>query len=523
MNIEDFPNEILLLIFEAGQRSRPRYSDKGPPFEVCVTQVSRRWRQLALRTPHLWTWVEFRLLRNISFFKAHIYCIRSSDLPLHITIDTTGWKGLLRGESFSVIFMNHIKYLKALFDTLTTHAHRWASFALSLHHPKLMEIALKRLAPIPAAPNLRDLALAVRRLPMSNIPELVKIPTEHRPFHDNAPLLRHLTLEGVCLPWDSAHYIALSSLSLKNHPDRCRPNFQEFSRILSNSAELESLVISNAGPRASSATGEDPHVELPTVLDFTLQDLTFADATALMTHLTLPNLDTLTLRLFDQHGKSRYFNSDVQVRDFVRQLATPYKGTGRSLLQPVQALYLDHATSNDLPLAERLLSSLPNLRVLALNYSPDGHTLDLLGDRPGMRKPSDDPRAVRVLCPLLRILVVRLVSRGLLVHVLKHRKSIGFPFLRLALPHDVWPMPGQRTAIEELVKVELMEVPTPGTNRITHGPEFEVDLDPFLERSYVLADEEPDRIVEEEAAKTEVVEVEVTKVEVTQVETEVDK
>jgi hypothetical protein len=69
------PNETLAAIFEAGLAitkqpyvvsSNPRRPRRNKPFEILVSSVSRRWRNVALQTPQLWT--DLRI--NVSKFTA---------------------------------------------------------------------------------------------------------------------------------------------------------------------------------------------------------------------------------------------------------------------------------------------------------------------------------------------------------------------------------------------------------------------------------------------------------------------
>jgi hypothetical protein len=51
--IVPLPNEVLSAIFEAGCLLPPSQPPE-PPFEILVSQVTRRWRNVAITTPNLW-------------------------------------------------------------------------------------------------------------------------------------------------------------------------------------------------------------------------------------------------------------------------------------------------------------------------------------------------------------------------------------------------------------------------------------------------------------------------------------
>jgi hypothetical protein len=78
------PWEVLSHIFVMGHTIR---SFLGPPFEVLVSHVCNRWRQVAIRTPVLWSSIEV-LHGNRNAIEC--YLIRSMTCPLHLRLQFPG-------------------------------------------------------------------------------------------------------------------------------------------------------------------------------------------------------------------------------------------------------------------------------------------------------------------------------------------------------------------------------------------------------------------------------------------------
>lgn len=89
----NLPNDVLAAIFETGLTltKQPYVVSRNPwspqrrkPFEILVSSVSRRWRDVTLRTPQLWT--DLRI--NVSKFTAGdmlaLYLSRSKSCLLDI-------------------------------------------------------------------------------------------------------------------------------------------------------------------------------------------------------------------------------------------------------------------------------------------------------------------------------------------------------------------------------------------------------------------------------------------------------
>jgi hypothetical protein len=107
--IASLPNEILAEIFEAGYLL-PRSASPERPYEIVVSQVTRRWRDVATRTPLLWT--EVHILPMPAFDLVSLYLARSKSLPIDLRITSADSAGLITGRILRMI---------------SAHADRWRS------------------------------------------------------------------------------------------------------------------------------------------------------------------------------------------------------------------------------------------------------------------------------------------------------------------------------------------------------------------------------------------------------------
>src|ERR1700676_2148959 len=85
--IYSLPDEILADIFEVGHTPlspipAPR---AGLAFEILVSQVTRRWRNVAICTPHIWSRIE--ISPTTGRHLVAVYLRRSGVVPLDLFID----------------------------------------------------------------------------------------------------------------------------------------------------------------------------------------------------------------------------------------------------------------------------------------------------------------------------------------------------------------------------------------------------------------------------------------------------
>lgn len=78
-HISSLPTEVLCMIFEAGQTLSAEY-----PFEILISQVTRRWREAAIGHARLWKRVVFDTSARHAKEIGNRYLDRSGTLPIDI-------------------------------------------------------------------------------------------------------------------------------------------------------------------------------------------------------------------------------------------------------------------------------------------------------------------------------------------------------------------------------------------------------------------------------------------------------
>ncbi|KIM79833.1 hypothetical protein PILCRDRAFT_10010 [Piloderma croceum F 1598] len=95
----NLPDETLAAIFEAGLALtkqpyvvswNPPYIERNKPFEILVSSVSRRWRNVALQTPRLWTDIRINVSKFTAGDMLDLYLSRSKSYLLDIAFTQLG-------------------------------------------------------------------------------------------------------------------------------------------------------------------------------------------------------------------------------------------------------------------------------------------------------------------------------------------------------------------------------------------------------------------------------------------------
>ncbi|KAI0769810.1 hypothetical protein C8Q74DRAFT_1202496, partial [Fomes fomentarius] len=252
--IYELPVELLTRIFQLGVDSDPLPDDRDPTqltFEVSVSHVCRRWRDIALHTPHLWTTIHFRTRAHMN--RGKIYLSRNARLPIDIYVDTCSEdtyavrKDLLFRADFLPVF-----------DIVLPHIPRWRELHLKVADLECKGSARKVLNTCGPAPVLRTLQLwhvqnwrTPERLFGAIGPPPVVV------FAGQLPSLKHIILQGVNLPWTSSPFLRnLSSIEYAVHSDDVRMPWPLWRAMLDSSPALERLSLHYSGPRAR--TTENP-------------------------------------------------------------------------------------------------------------------------------------------------------------------------------------------------------------------------------------------------------------------------
>jgi F-box-like len=294
------PPEILsrIVSFHAINQPTPRdpifdpddpFSSSSSPIRfrlgwITVTHVCHRWRQVALSDPNLWrtvvfdlgvAWAEEMLARSKAVLISY-----SRDLPFQ---------------------PRRVSRRRTLDDEVTLRKHLSHVQQLVLSgHPAALAPAVRALTT--PAPHLESLEL-LRNEPQSR-ESCITLPSDL--FAHDAPKLRHLTLFGCAVPWDSPLFRDLTRLDIRIPPvdpfprsapaaqsDRLSiPTFDRLLSILEAMPSLQVLTLGNCLPRPESTSRIVPLRHMSKLsLDGSLSEVV-----AVLGRVSLPSSASLSFR-----------------------------------------------------------------------------------------------------------------------------------------------------------------------------------------------------------------------------------
>ncbi|RPD70051.1 hypothetical protein L226DRAFT_616453 [Lentinus tigrinus ALCF2SS1-7] len=226
--VDEIPYELLVHIFQSVQWATgwQTPSSQIVPAWISFTWVCRRWRDVALSSPILWT-----SIRNAGPKSSHgqrwlpIFLERAQGAPLDIDISLRCGKEICA-------------------ETLRT----IEPYSFTIRH---FRICLQKLEPGIIAYRTLVFPLIAK---MSNLEELTLQVSFFRndddmihATRDHLPSLRTLRAEHQFIPWSSSVYTKLRSLEIS--PYRNPPSPSEFFQILRGCPDLEGLVFGPGLPR----------------------------------------------------------------------------------------------------------------------------------------------------------------------------------------------------------------------------------------------------------------------------------
>jgi hypothetical protein len=140
--IQALPVELLAHIFNLGLSSDyidspfPLTPDEDcyvPPasaFQLLVSHVCSHWRQVAFRTPSLWTTLHFRELADLDRARFHLEHCANSPRLLDILVDTVAVKDHIHGVTLCRDEFDPV------FDIIVPYVSRWRAFVLKVRFVK---------------------------------------------------------------------------------------------------------------------------------------------------------------------------------------------------------------------------------------------------------------------------------------------------------------------------------------------------------------------------------------------------
>jgi len=350
------------------------------PFQVLVSHICKRWREVALDSHILWTTLDFETRPRLE--RARMYIARSGGLPLNIHIDCTFPENVdeedhpdhplyhenktLReksihealiaehGEDYTAVvdemydgddedtevsFLSQ-QELGQILDLIEPKVSQWGAFEFHASTYGYIHLLISRLHALPSAPLLET--FEVYHIEDCDDYEVFNgdDKTSFLPFHGDAPLLKDVKFWGVHIDWDAALPSFLRGLhvfELSFHTKDVRPSYKTFRQIINNSPDLHTLGLSLSGPALGNDVPYDTDIEdggwglTPlTILSLRKLALQFHDlkyALALVKHLDVPNVTSLLLN-FDEEDYS----------EFVDALLKPVKGRAENMLTHIEQM-----------------------------------------------------------------------------------------------------------------------------------------------------------------------------------------
>ena len=268
--ISRLPPETLAEIFSLVSFSVDDYEDVPDMKWIRVTHVCRRWREIALSFPYLWSHIPFTKLTLAGFTEI---LARAKMSPLHFNVGIfPGYKA--RFDGFGRQLEAHISHIRHL--------------TISGDYPTELEPLV---SPAPALVSLSLTKISDPIWSQCTIPDSL--------FNGTAPKLTHLELFNCSIGWKSPLLKGLQILKIQAPSEQLRPTLEDWLAALNEMSQLKTLLLHNATPAVSVdnplISGPQCTVTLPSLTHFHITASAKGCALALA-HLVLPALISLHVR-----------------------------------------------------------------------------------------------------------------------------------------------------------------------------------------------------------------------------------
>ena len=279
--VNNLPDEVLVEVF--GHLAFSVRPSLGPVGKIrpgagiswlAVAKVCRRWRNIALWTPKLYSFID---ARNIAITRT--FLSRSCNIPVEVYMQSDASSTNIHGAMAEI--EPHFSRVRGV----QCQARYQSMLALTLHVGSL---------PAPMLESLHLEQTTIRRMLALN--EAVVIPEI---FNGHTPALRRLYLAHVSIPWTSPIFSGLTELHLLLQHSSTSPSIDTFLRALENCPLLETLTLVRAGPSLDADLEEYPTplrvVELPRLREIYLQLSRPIDTQYVVAHLIVPSTAIVTI------------------------------------------------------------------------------------------------------------------------------------------------------------------------------------------------------------------------------------
>ncbi|KAF8151646.1 hypothetical protein B0H34DRAFT_801344 [Crassisporium funariophilum] len=273
--IHSIPNEILALIVELGYFECNGGPSPDTAFRSLLSQISRKFRQLVLHTPSVWSVIQLSP-RNIvaEMDRLPVYLARSKDYPLDIQMNCFWPEHLM---DFAI-------------DLLVPHSKRWRSLSITSAHEHIF--SLIQHTPVPLLDSLHLCHYSNQRR--------VTLPSPMLGGH--LPKLSNLSIRNVDLENLEFSLRNLQTLEIRGYG--IWPKFSQLNNVLANSQTLERLILHvKPGDVLEQVLQEptesrDAQILLPGLRNFEVHTSEWLSTklTALINLFACPKLQSLVVR-----------------------------------------------------------------------------------------------------------------------------------------------------------------------------------------------------------------------------------
>jgi hypothetical protein len=302
------PSELIAEIFNTGRHT----SSIRPSFPLVVSHVTRKWREIAIQSPSLWTDIRIGG-RSETQALLDLYLQRSQDQPLDVEIHHFHRSALRRDEIR--------KLYDDIFGILAHHAGRWRHLRIIVDSELPEEDHLlwifTQLHDL-YAPRLQSFYLESNGI--ASAPKRCDI------FTHGAPLLSSIVLRGDALPFGLPPLSSVTKLELGPCTDQYR--HYELNKILTGLPTLSELVLRHHLHFQAGHAHLPLPIELPSLISLDIQ-FTHDNRLEFGLQRTLdvieaPNLESFTLDIAYSSELSKYISgpTDKSMSDRFPRLST---------------------------------------------------------------------------------------------------------------------------------------------------------------------------------------------------------
>ncbi|KAJ3507864.1 hypothetical protein NLJ89_g6065 [Agrocybe chaxingu] len=239
-DINELPDDLLAEVITFATKSSKPNRNPEVPVQIELSLVCRRWRDLILHSPLLWTDI---FISTSSLSNASIFFERSQTALIDVTCSS-----VVNGHSA------HTAYISMISSTIARHISRLRSLDIDVSEPSEVTYIFLQWKDL-EAPNLKSLHICSTPYPYMTFLTSYE-PENEFPSWIVANALSSIRLEGI----ESQHFPPLPSLTSLDL-DKTKLCPQQFCNILNNCPRLENLVIRRFGSPHELLDWEIPYTQ----------------------------------------------------------------------------------------------------------------------------------------------------------------------------------------------------------------------------------------------------------------------